>query len=558
VIRRLLIFAKLVSCGAAVALIVPFFFATLLLAMNGGVRPGPLSFLLLWGILAAVYGPVLLVGLPLAFACVRFFAARDLALDWFHLKIAVWFTVVGTSGAVALLVWNLMSFGDLLGARGRLRLSAALLIVLAGWITSLVLAGRAQWKKGDSGTRRLQWAAAVLVATAPLSLLSLLIPQLPPPPPPATIPEVEGRGGSVVVLVIEGATFSEILPLASEGRLPNLSRMLKEGARGPLRSVRPCRFQNAWATLSTGKLPPKHGILDNLRYAIPGLGSELRALPKGLFLGRLLHPGILSERPVGESDLRVRPLWQILDRLRVEAVFLGWPLAAGSPSRGSGDAADEREKRVADWIGRIAGGEALTVVEESALARAIGEDLSVHEALQRVLWSTDRPRFAAASLPGLSQIGAIFPHLRHPESGGLVPGEEGERHGGLLDRYYEMLDQFLGQVRSALSPGDSLLLVSPYGTEPLGARARLARRIAGLPPIAAGHDAGPAGILVLDGEGVSPGKQLDDLKLTDVVPLTLYVLGLPVARDMDGRLPKRLFQRSFLEAYPITLIPTYG
>jgi len=154
----------------------------------------------------------------------------------------------------------------------------------------------------------------------------------------------------------------------------------------------------------------------------------------------------------------------------------------------------------------------------------------------------------------MGAVATTFSHAAHAERAGATSQE----HGRITDRYYEMLDQIVGQVRGALPAEGCLMIVSPYGTEPVGLLDRIARRVAGLPSTAAGHDDGPAGILMLAGKGVAPGKQLDDLRLTDVVPLTLYFLGLPVGHDMDGRFPKRLFGRAYLEAYPITFIPTYG
>jgi len=569
--RRLRVFARLISCGFASALLLPFLFLGLILAMNPGAAPTPGAIASGWGVLLAAYGLPILLLLPLAFTCIRFFAAHPLQIGWLNLKTTVWFLVTAQSAAISLFAWNLACFGELLGARGRLRLTLSMAAIVAGWLAAAVLAGVAQWKPREGRLRWVGSALLCLIANAPLSLLGLLVPPSTPAAAPAALPEIQGRPGTMVLLALEGASFSEILPLASEGKLPNLAKMLKDGARGPLRTVRPSRSLNAWASLSTGKLPPRHGILDGRVYSLPGLPGELRALPQGLFLRRWLGrhspaPWSIQSRASIESDLRARPLWSILNQLRVEAVFIDWPLSApGAPreatgaARETGEEAGEREKLVKSWLARIAGGAALTINEESALANAIAGDLHIHERLQRILWSRGRPRCLAALMPGMGGVAGSFPHPQHPEKLGVVPqGEVIEGHARVLDRYYEMLDQFVGQIRSALSPDDYMLVVSPYGLEPPGSANRLARMVAGLPALAAGHDAAPAGILLLTGKGITPGKQLDDLKITDVVPLTLYFLGLPVGRDMDGRLPRRLFDRAFLDVFPITVIPTYG
>ena len=64
----------------------------------------------------------------------------------------------------------------------------------------------------------------------------------------------------VILVGIDGADWKVIDPLIAEGRLPNLARMKSEGASGPLISHEPIFSPVVWATISTGKLPEKHGI----------------------------------------------------------------------------------------------------------------------------------------------------------------------------------------------------------------------------------------------------------------------------------------------------------
>lgn len=557
--RRLSTFCKLVVNASPTATIVPALLAALVLGVDPEVAVEPRRLLALVGVLGLAYGPPVLVALPAAFTCVRFFAAHDLTIGWFHLKTAVWFLATGTAGTLALDLWNYHRLGESLGPRGRHRFVAAIVAPAIAWLAAIVLASIAQWKEGRARATRLRMAIGLLLAGPLLALAPLALAGPPADEIPSTVPEMSAPGGPVVLLAIDGASFSEILPLASEGKLPNFARLMKEGARGPLRSVKPGRSAAAWASLVTGKLPPRHGVLDPNRYRMGDAGPETSVLPEGLGMRRWASRFGLSIRPVTERDLRARPLWTIFDMLRLEATFLDWPLGAPPPDRSGAPAAPEEARRVADWRSRVAGGAALTVEEQRRLDRAVGVDLAVHTALQRILWSPGRPRVLAARLAGLGIIESTFPHVPHPESVGVVPEESDvRRYSRITDRYYEMLDQIVGQVRAAVPKEGYLLLVSPCGSEPVAAFDRLIRKISGLPSVAAGHDAGPAGILLVAGEGVAEGRQLDDLRIADVVPLTLYALGLPVGHDMDGRLPRRLFKRAFLESHPITFIPTYG
>lgn len=66
----------------------------------------------------------------------------------------------------------------------------------------------------------------------------------------------------VLIVGLDGATFDVIRPLAAQGQLPNLSRLMANGAWGPLRSTIPPITPTAWTTFFTGKNPGKHGIYD--------------------------------------------------------------------------------------------------------------------------------------------------------------------------------------------------------------------------------------------------------------------------------------------------------
>jgi predicted AlkP superfamily phosphohydrolase/phosphomutase len=77
--------------------------------------------------------------------------------------------------------------------------------------------------------------------------------------------EAETPRPSILVLGLDGATFDIIHPLAEEGRLPNLARLMDEGAWGVLESTIPPVTIPAWVSMMTGKNPGRLGLFDLLR-----------------------------------------------------------------------------------------------------------------------------------------------------------------------------------------------------------------------------------------------------------------------------------------------------
>ena len=77
----------------------------------------------------------------------------------------------------------------------------------------------------------------------------------------------------VFVLGLDGATWDLLKPLAEAGHLPNLSRLMANGASGVLGSVFPPLSPVAWTGIMTGKNSGKHGVFEFLELHLVGAGS---------------------------------------------------------------------------------------------------------------------------------------------------------------------------------------------------------------------------------------------------------------------------------------------
>ena len=67
---------------------------------------------------------------------------------------------------------------------------------------------------------------------------------------------------ALVVLGLDGASWDVIDPLRAEGKLPVMDSLLKNGTSGVLKSIQPMFSPRIWASISTGKVPQKHGVMD--------------------------------------------------------------------------------------------------------------------------------------------------------------------------------------------------------------------------------------------------------------------------------------------------------
>src|SRR3989338_8398258 len=64
----------------------------------------------------------------------------------------------------------------------------------------------------------------------------------------------------VIVIGLDGATFTNLKPWMDEGLLPNLKFLMENGVSGELESTMPRHSSLAWTSFMTGVNPGKHGI----------------------------------------------------------------------------------------------------------------------------------------------------------------------------------------------------------------------------------------------------------------------------------------------------------
>lgn len=110
----------------------------------------------------------------------------------------------------------------------------------------------------------------------------------------------------VLLLGLDGATFSVLDPLMKQGIMPFLRDLVASGARAELSSVIPPLTPPAWTSLMTGRSPGNHGIFDFLRFEFRASGHQLRLLDA--------------------DDVSCPTLWSILARQGLTTTVLNFPM----------------------------------------------------------------------------------------------------------------------------------------------------------------------------------------------------------------------------------------
>lgn len=124
------------------------------------------------------------------------------------------------------------------------------------------------------------------------------------------------KRSKVLVIGLDGGTFTVLEPLAREGLVPNLARLMETGARGVLRSTVPPISAPAWATFQTGKNPGKHGLFNFFDLSQTGF--------------RQSH-NFRRSRVVNHADIRSATIYDYLREGARDVISVNIPLTYPTP-----------------------------------------------------------------------------------------------------------------------------------------------------------------------------------------------------------------------------------
>ena len=374
---------------------------------------------------------------------------------------------------------------------------------------------------------------------------------------------VADTGLKVVLVGLDGADWRVIQPMMEKGTLPAFAGMVRHGATADLATIHHSNSAVIWASIYTGDTPGRHGVLDFYRIRFPGMASAgLFPLHRTFFkeLSDLVAPlGLAEQTPVDRFSLHASPpLWEIADRAGLsigvaDGYFYSFP--ALHPSRPE------------SWFFSY-GLDELAARPSSRLDLfAQPRDLRLFRSLRPVLAGGDFQWQSGVLMGQLTSIGGIggqfqprFVNLysHQPDSfqhwywkwfqpdhyfgaGGLL-AENHDRIPGL----YRDFDAFLARLLPRLGPDTVVIVASDHGHSPT-----IVDRLYSQ------HWHGPPGILLLQGGPVKRGEALQGATIYDLYPTVLYLLGLPVPQDAEGKVLLEALDPAFVSAHPVRTVPSY-
>lgn len=107
----------------------------------------------------------------------------------------------------------------------------------------------------------------------------------------------------LIVIGLDGATWTLLKPLMEEGVMPNLKKIVDNGVNSRLESTMPAMTGPSWATFATGVNPGKHGVFD---FMLP-------------------NDSLSNLRVANSKEILVPTIYEMMDRANLSPILVNLP-----------------------------------------------------------------------------------------------------------------------------------------------------------------------------------------------------------------------------------------
>ena len=264
-----------------------------------------------------------------------------------------------------------------------------------------------------------------------------------------------------VVVGLDGATFDIIDRLAPQGRVPNIRRLMEQGARATLLSSTPPLSAIAWTTITTGVNPGKHGIYDFAHRKkegydfVPHTARDKKAPSVWKLLG-----------DAGKKSCIVNvPLTYPAERLNGVMVS-GFPFPPEAPDWTFPSSLGAELKRELGEVDFSKPGGLIRDGQEEALIDEVEEKTDRQLKVLEYLVKRDSYDFVMTVFDGIDVASHSLWKLidpNHPKHDERRAKEAGEQ----FYRSYEVSDRALGRIREMAGGDVNFVVLSDHGNGPV-------------------------------------------------------------------------------------------
>lgn len=371
----------------------------------------------------------------------------------------------------------------------------------------------------------------------------------------------------VFVLGWDAADWKFITPLLDDGKLPALQRVIDAGVMGNIATIDPPLSPILWTSIATGKYGDEHGVLNFVepsaetgkRIPISVLSRKVRAIWNILthegFKTHLIgwwpsypaepinginvsnhFPDVNSQDsfPVwdlSESHIHPKEMFEELKELRIHPIELSWNhIAPFVPTATKEHIENPKNHELLN-----------------AIIMMLARCSSFHNVATHVL-ATQEWNFIGLYLDAIDKASHYFMKY-HPPQQKHISDEDYALFKDVMTGFYIYHDMMLDRLLQLMKDDAYLMILSDHGFYSDH------RRLETLPndSMAPAFEHSKFGIFCLKGPGIKADERVYGSSLIDITPTLLHLFGLPVGKDMPGK----VLTQSFIEPQEIKYIDTW-
>lgn len=350
----------------------------------------------------------------------------------------------------------------------------------------------------------------------------------------------------------DAADWKIIGPLLAKGEMPALKKLIDNGVYGNMSTMNPPYSPMLWTSVATGKTPDKHGVLGFIELA----------------------PDLKGVRPVTTNSRKTRAVWNILHNKGFKSNLVGWwPSFPAEPINGvvisekfqkinkdpkkknpiHPDTIHPRKflSKIRDLRLRpyeVTGQHILPFIPRAAeinqekdqalstFSKLFAENVSVHSATTYTMQNTEWD-FMAVYYDLIDHFCHAFMKY-HPPKLKEVPQWHYEIYKDVIKGAYKFQDMMLERTLDLIDDDTTVIVMSDHGYE------SGPNRIVEMPkyPAAPALEHRQFGMFVASGPNIKKNEKVFGLGLIDIAPTILHHFGLPVGKDMDGKVALDIFK----------------
>ena len=357
----------------------------------------------------------------------------------------------------------------------------------------------------------------------------------------------------VLLIGWDAADWKVIEPLMQQGKMPALQKLMQRGVYGRLQTLDPPLSPMLWTSIATGFRADKHGIKGFIEPLEDGSGL----------------------RPVTSTSRKVKAIWNILNQSGYRSNVVGWwpsnpvepingvmvsnlyqqftkqinednPMPPGTVHPDS--MKDELEtlrvhpeeislSMLLPFVPNAANDEELRKEKRlQSVAKVLAHAASIHAASTHVLENTEWD-FMAIYHDAIDHFSHLCMKFHPPYREGYRK-EDFENYKGVVEAGYRFHDMMLERTMDLVDDDTTIILVSDHGFHPDHQRPLQIPKEPSGPAI----EHSPYGIMVMAGPGIKHDPEpINGSKVIDITPTLLPLFGLPVGKDMEGRVLAQVY-----------------